>query len=418
MNGDRLQFYALYLARFASGFGFVTLLTLLPKYVTLFQASGLVVGLFTTAFTGAQTLATVPLAWAGDRGDKRFVLAGVLGLGVLSYVAFAFVSTPGAGSWQFVVVRALQGVAVTGSGLMSLALIGELAPPDRRANAIGKANSWRLAAGLVGGLAAGALYGWGGFDAVYAVLVALLLPAVAGVWYLVDADETRVRGNPFAGLAFNRRLLTLTSFRAQYAVAVTLVRTWVPIYAGVTAAQGGLGYTAPLAVGAVLTAEKLTNMLLQPFTGRLSDRVGRSLFVFVGGGLYGLVALAVPFTPAIGAALGLPASFPVFGHLSPAFLPLLACNGLLGVADSVREPASMALFADEGTDDGSVASSFGIRELVWRPGSVLAPMLGGALMTMEIDWVFFVGGAAAFSGVLTFLAVLSWNYGARALTEW
>ncbi|WP_137283489.1 MFS transporter [Halorussus salinisoli] len=415
MNEDRFQFYALYLTRFASGFGFVTLLTLLPKYISLFEATGLVVGLFTTAFTGAQTLATVPLAWAGDRGDKRLVLVGVLGVSVLSYVAFALVSTPAAESWQFILVRGLQGVAVTGSGLMSLALVGELAPRDSRANYIGKANSWRLAAGILGSLAAGGLYGWGGFDAVYTVLVALLVPAMAGVWYLLDADETRIRGNPFAGLAFNRRLLTLTSFRAQYAVAVTLVRTWVPIYAGVSA---GLGYSAPLAVGLVLTAEKVTNMLCQPFTGRWSDRAGRSLFVFVGGGLYGLVAIAVPFTPDVGAALGLPASFPVVGNLSAAFLPLLACNALLGVADSIREPASMALFADEGTDDGSVASSFGIRELVWRPGSVLAPMLGGALMSMQIEWVFFVGAAAAFSGVLTFLGVLSHNYGTRALTEW
>ncbi|WP_135851549.1 MFS transporter [Halorussus salinus] len=423
MNDENLQFYALYLTRFASGFGFVTLLTLLPKYITLFGASGLVVGLFTTAFTGAQTLATIPLAWAGDRGDKRLVLVGVLGLSVVSYVAFALVSTPAAGSWQFIAVRGLQGIAVTGSGLMSLALVGELSPPDGRANHIGKANAWRLAAGILGGLAAGGLYewgervGWGGFDTVYTLLVALLVPAMVGVWYLLDEDETRVRGNPFAGLAFNRRLLTLTSFRAQYAVAVTLVRTWVPIFAGVTAAKGGLAY-APFAVGFVLAAEKVTNMLLQPFTGRLSDRVGRSLFVFVGGGLYGLVALVVPFTPAIGSALGLPATFPVFGNLSVAFLPLLACNALLGVADSIREPASMALFADEGTDDGSVASSFGIRELVWRPGSVLAPMLGGALMATNIDWVFFVGAAAAFSGIFTFLGVLSRNYGARALTEW
>ncbi len=145
---------------------------------------------------------------------------------------------------------------------------------------------------------------------------------------------------------------------------------------------------------------------------------GRSLFVFVGGGCYGLVALAVPFTPEIGAAFGLPGTVPLVGDLSPAFVPLVACNALLGVADSVREPASMALFADEGTDDGSVASSFGIRELVWRPGSVAAPMLGGVLMDVGMQWVFFVGAAAAFSGVLTFLGVLSRNYGVDALTQW
>jgi MFS family permease len=413
VNEERFQFYALYLTRFAAGLGFVTLVTLLPTYIKLFEASGLVVGLYTTAYTLAQTAAVVPLAWAGDRGDKRLVLVGCLALAAGVYVAFSVVGS----SVQFILVRGLQGVAVTGTGLMSLALIGELAPPDQRANAIGKANSFRFAAGIVGSLGAGSLYQWYGFDAVFGVLVALLLPALIAVWYLVDSDGTSVRGNPFAGLAFNRRLLTLTSFRAQYAVAVTLVRTWVPIYAGVTAAQGGLGY-APIAVSLVITAEKLTNMLCQPFTGRLSDRAGRSLFVFVGGGAYGLVALAVPFAPDIGTALSLPGTFPVVGTLSAAFVPLLACNALLGVADSLREPASMALFADEGTDDGSVASSFGIRELVWRPGSVLAPMLGGALMSVGMQWVFVVGAFAAISGVVTFVGILARTYGTRALAEW
>ncbi|USZ69012.1 MFS transporter [Halorussus salilacus] len=413
MNEERFQFYALYLTRFASGFGFITLVTLLPTYVNLFEASDFMVGLFTTAFTLAQTAAVVPLAWAGDRGDKRLVLAVCLALGVGVYVAFTLVGS----SLQFVLVRGIQGVVVAGTSLLSLALVGELAPDDARANYIGKANAARFAAGVLGSLGAGSLYELYGFEAVYTVLIGLLLPALVGVWWFVDADEVRVRGNPFSGLAFNRRLLTLTSFRAQYAVAVTLVRTWVPIYAGITAARGGLAY-APFVVSLLITAEKLTNMLCQPYTGTLSDRAGRSLFVFVGGGCYGLVALAVPFTPDIGRLVGAPATFPVVGTLSAAFLPLLACNALLGVADSLREPASMALFADEGTDDGSVASSFGIRELVWKPGAVLAPMLGGALMGIGMEWVFFVGAAAAFGGVLTFLGILANDHGARALTQW
>jgi len=45
-------------------------------------------------------------------------------------------------------------------------------------------------------------------------------------------------------------------------------------------------------------------------------------------------------------------------------------------------------------------------------------MLGGALMSVGMQWVFYVGAAAAFSGVLTFLGVLSYHYGADALTEW
>lgn len=91
---------------------------------------------------------------------------------------------------------------------------------------------------------------------------------------VLTADETRIPGFPFSDLAVNRRILTLTSFRAQYAVAVTLVRNWVPVFAGYTLAQGGLAYPA-FAVSVIAVSEKFTNMLLQPHTGRLSDSAGR-----------------------------------------------------------------------------------------------------------------------------------------------
>jgi MFS family permease len=427
VSNSRLQFWVLYLTRFAGGFGFITLVTLLPQYIETLDPSattvlgvtlgaGIVIGLFTTGFTLAQTVAVVPLAWAGDRYDKKLVLVGVLGAGTLVYAAFALVET----SLNFVAVRAMQGVVVTGAGLMSLSLVGQIADYGSRANHIGKANAARFAAAILGSLSAGVLYDAYGFTPIFAVISTLLAVTTLGVWLLLDADETQVRGFPFSDLALNRRILTLTSFRAQYAVAVTLVRTWVPIYAGVSVARGGLGYTnAAVAVATLIVAEKLTNMLCQPYTGSISDRTGRALFVFAGGTAYGLVALAVPSAPAVGEALALPGTFPVVGDLSTAFLPLLALNGLLGVADSFREPASMALFADEGTDDGGVASSFGIRELVWRPGSVVAPLLGGYLMTdVGMAEVFYVGGGFAVAGGLTFLAVL-WRYhGARALVEW
>ncbi|MFU8869936.1 MFS transporter [Natronococcus sp.] len=451
MPGDRLQFWTLYLARFAEGFGFITLITLLPYYINELDPSGttvfgitigagLIVGLYTTGFTFAQTFAVVPLAWAGDRFDKRLVLLGVLGLGVGVYALFPLVDS----SASFIAVRALQGIAVTGAGLMSLSLVGQIATLETRANYIGKANAASFAASILGSLSAGSLYEAFGFGPIFAIIVCIMLVAWLGTYLSLEPDDTRVHGFPFADLAFNRRLLTISSFRFQYAFAVTLVRTWVPIFAGVSAAQGGLAYGA-LAVSLTVVAEKFTNMCCQPFTGRLSDAYGRALFVFAGGGAYGLVALAVPFSPAIGSALGvpaelvvsvpavlagatlpawlplesLPAQLSLFGEVSPAFLPLVALSGLLGVADSFREPASMALFADEGTDDGGVASSFGIRELVWRPGSVIAPLLGGWLMyELSMASVFYVGGAFALTGVATFLLILVRSHGRNALFEW
>ncbi|WP_435196082.1 MFS transporter [Natronomonas sp. EA1] len=442
----RLQFLALYLTRFAGGFGLVTLATLLPRYIDLFNPDAFLLGMFTTGFTLAQALVVVPLAWWGDAGDKKRVLQVSLALALLSYAVFYYIGD-GAGlvllapGVAFVAARALQGAGATGTSLITLSLVGDLSGPAERANRIGKANAARFAAGIGGGLSAGVLYEAYGFETLYTVLVALFALALLGVTLFVQRDEERISGFPFTALALSDRIRALTVFRAQYAVSVTLVRTWVPIFAGVTAAKGGLAYGA-VAVAVVLTAEKAANMLCQPHTGRLSDRFGRALFVFGGGLSYGVVALVVPFTTGIGTALGLPPGLPGaewlagtapvvalggstlvagFGTLTPAFLPLVACNALLGVADAFREPASMALFADEGADaeGGGVAASFGIRELVWRPGSVVAPLLGGFLMTdVGMAWVFYVGALTAFTAAVGFLGVLRVAHGDAALTSW
>ncbi|MFB6234925.1 MAG: MFS transporter [Halopenitus sp.] len=424
--GDtRLQFYALYLTRFAEGFGFITLLTLLPTYINTLDpqattilgvtiSAGLIIGMYTTGFTLAQTAAVVPLAWAGDRFDKRTMLLGTLALGAGVYALFPVVDS----SATFIAIRALQGVAVTGAGLMSLSLVGQIAPVGTRAKAIGRANAAAFAASIVGSLSAGAIYDAVGFGPIFSIIAVLIVVAWAGLYASLEPDETRVEGFPFTDLAVNRKLITITSFRAQYAFAVTMVRTWIPIYAGTAMAAGGLDVAA-LAVAVTVTAEKGTNMVGQLFTGRLSDSFGRALFVFAGGGSYGLISLAIPFAPELGALIGAPASLPLLGATPPAYLPLVILSGLLGVVDSFREPASMALFADEGTDEGGVASSFGIRELVWRPGSVAAPLMAGWLMVeVSMASVFFVGGAFAITGALSFLAILVRDYGKEALTAW
>ena len=422
---DRLQFWVLYLTRFAEGFGFITLLTLLPTYINVLDpqpttvlgltvSAGFIIGMYTTGFTLAQTAAVVPLAWAGDRFDKRTVLLVVLGVGAFVYALFPVVDS----SASFIAVRALQGVVVTGAGLMTLSLVGQLAALGTRADAIGKANAASFAASIVGSLSAGVVFDAFGFGPIFASIAALMVLAWVGLFALLDRDETRIEGFPFTDLALNRKILTITSFRFQYAFAVTMVRTWVPIYAGTTMASGGLGVAAT-AVAITVTAEKATNMVGQLFTGRLSDAYGRALFVFAGGGCYGLVALTVPFAPELGVALGAPTSLPVLGDVPPAYLPLVVLSGLLGVVDSFREPASMALFADAGTSEGGVASSFGIRELVWRPGSVVGPLLAGWLMVeVSMASVFVVGGAFAVTGALAFAAILAYDHGRHALTTW
>jgi len=181
-----------------------------------------------------------------------------------------------------------------------------------------------------------------------------------------------------------------------------MVRTWVPIYAGTEVAGGRLAVGAAT-VAVTVTAERATNMISQLLTGRLSDA-------------HGLVAVCIPLSPTIGGALETGVTVPVLWKLPPAYLPLIAFSGLLGVVDSFREPASMALFADEGTDDGGVASSFGIRELVWRPGSVAGPLIAGWLMVeVSVAAVFYVIGAFAVTGAVALLGLLAREHGRGSL---
>ena len=413
MDDAQRQFGSLYFTKFATSFGKITLLTLLPTYIDLLNPSGIAIGLFIAAISIARSIGVVPLGWAGDRYDKRTLFLVALVVSLVAYLLFILVES----SLGFIAVRVLQGFGLLGTGLIGLALVGELASKDSRANVIGKYNSFRFAAGIAGTLGAGALYDLYGFTPVFGLLAGLLAIATVSVWLFVDPDETSVQRFAFTDLALNDRIITISSFRAQYAVAVMLVRQWVPILVGVSAARGGLGMTA-FVVGVVIAAEKFPNMLLQPHTGRLSDRYGRALFVFMGGSAYGLTALVFPFTPALGEWLGLGMTIPGLGPI-PGALPLIVLlNAMLGAADSFREPASMALYADEGEGSG-ITSSIGIRSIVWRPGAFGAPILGGWLMTnVSMDIVFYLGGAAALSGALTMLFVLSYRNGRPTLTSW
>lgn len=73
-----------------------------------------------------------------------------------------------------------------------------------------------------------------------------------------------------------------------------------------------------------------------------------------------------------------------------------------------------------GSDGGGegVASSFDVRELVWRPGSVVAPVAAGWLTAdVGVRRVFYVGGGFALLGAVTFLGVFRHFHSLRALTE-
>jgi MFS family permease len=155
------------------------------------------------------------------------------------------------------------------------------------------------------------------------------------------------------------------------------VLIFLPIYA-----RTEFGMSA-LFVGGILAGGKLTKALTQGYVGTLTDRLGRKhRFVFVGAMLYALGTAMIPLAEfAVGVVPAVAAPVPGIGTvtLPPAFFPLFLAFGVCGVADSIRLPASMALFVEEGEQFEAVAGSMSLRSIAWKIGQVVGPVTVGSL---------------------------------------
>ena len=134
-----MQFSPLYLTRFAASFGFM-----IDASARLHLGTRGDRRLHRSAGTRPHGRYH-PAGWAGDRYGKWLLLAVALGISATAYVTFAGVATID----DFQTARALQGLGLTGTGLLSLALGGDLAASDRRANYIKKDNAFRMAGRVV-----------------------------------------------------------------------------------------------------------------------------------------------------------------------------------------------------------------------------------------------------------------------------
>ena len=370
MYQEEKRFIPLYFARFSIALGITMLLNFIAIYADLFEAGGFWIGMFTTSYTTVQLITLLPIGWLSDRFNKKIILLSGLATLAISYLAFIFVN----GVASLTVVRAFQGIGFAAAGTTCLAVTGELAPEEKRGKIIGTSNASRLLSSALGSVLGGWMMQNWGFAPPYALL--FLLTTISGIltYVFVEEDETRITKFTFKIHAKNKRIQSISWFRTFYAFSVMMVRTYVPVFARLV-----LSLSATR-IGIILAAEKLVNMFLQRYSGNISDRIGRFSMLFIGGSMYAVGAIFIPF--------------------QAGFWGLLAINGFMGLADAFREPASMALFADEGRGSG-IASSFSVRSIIWQPGAILAPMIGGGLMEwLGFGYVFWTASALTAVGLV------------------
>ena len=401
------EFASLAGTAFARSQAYSTILIALALYADLFGTTGFVEGLFGTAFAAVQLLVVLPLGRAVDTGNaKRFLLAGFL-INIGVFVGFVFVSDP----IHVVLVRVVQGLGASLLWITGATIIGEISPDADQGLWLGSYNQFASVSSLAGDLLGGYLLYAYGFTETYAVLSAFTLGAFLLVFrFLRENPGGRTDPEAVGGIETFRSLIdlpmlrSLVVFRFTFSVGTMAVIIFLPIYARTT-----FGISA-FAIGWIMAGGKATKAVTQGFVGELTDRYGRRhWFVAIGALLYGVGTAAIPLAAVFDGAVT-PVTVSYFGDtqtLGGAFFALFAAYSLLGIADSIRLPASMSLFVDEGERHDSVASAMSLRSISWKVGQVVGPVVVGTTMDFTTTETGFLLAAAFIAFATTLFVVQS-----------
>jgi len=262
---------------------------LIPRLADVFHTDVGWVGLAVPAYLVPYGIAT--LAWGplSDRFGRRPVILGSLTLFVLLTAATASVASV----QGFVAWRIATGIGASGVVPISLTLIGDVIPFQKRGRALG----WLFGA-IAGGTAAGATVG-----ALVEPLVGwrALFLAIAGLAAMLGIATVAVRAIPrlprptpprLAAIVHGYvSLLAIPRGRRTYAyvlinaVAQSGVYTWLGVYLRQRFGLGEVG------IGLALLGYGIPGLLFGPTIGRLADRHGRSWIIPAGVALTAICAL-------------------------------------------------------------------------------------------------------------------------------
>lgn len=365
----------------------------------MFMATGIVVGLFGSAYGLSRLIFVLPVGRFIDLGNSKSYLLGGLTMNALVMLAFIFVQS----SAHVIGLRFFQGVGAVTIFLAGTAVVGQIAENDDRGLWIGTYKQTKAFSSLAGDLTGGILLSVYGFEVTYLVLFAITTVAVVAVIFFLrddpggESDTTESTGlETLRTLLARKTVLVLVIFRLTFSFSKEAVKIFLPIYA-----RTQFGMSA-LAIAGILASGKLTKALTQGYVGTFSDRVGRlPWFIISGAYLFGVGVVLIPgaqlvsrMVPSVRVT-----AFESTVVIQSAFFALSFAYLVMSFADSVRVPASNTLFVNEGDRVDSMAMSLSLRSFPGHISSVLGPVVIGSLVDLLSYPVAF--------GVAALIAVLS-----------
>jgi predicted MFS family arabinose efflux permease len=318
---ERALLFLVGAVQFVNVLDFMMVMPLGPDFAAGLGIDPSKLGLVGGAYTAAAAAAGVAGATFLDRFDRRLALGGaILGL-VLGTLAGGFAT----GLGTMILARAVAGAFGGPATALSIAIVADVVPAERRGKALGKVMGAFTISSILGVPAGLELARLGGWRAPFFAVSALgLVVAGAAIWLMpplrghLEAKASAVAAAPRVSLL--RRPAALFSLAAT-AVAmasgfaiVPNIASWLQFNLGFPRERLGLMYMA----GGSVTFFTLR------LAGRMVDRFG------------------APLTASIGTALFLASLFLGFGW-APAGVPVLPVFMAFMVGNSTRNVSVSAL---------------------------------------------------------------------------
>jgi MFS family permease len=319
-------FYVASLANLLYALGVTLLVPIIALFITdELRADEQWIGTATLCMSFTAIATRIPGGVLSDRhGRRRIMLIGA-GFGILA----AAVYTASYSLTVFLVARLLSGAGLALFTTANKALSADLAPAARRGEAMGINNAAFALATVLSPVLSEGLKNAISFQVVFVVSGGLILLALAVTYTLPDgAPERTVNGGALGDIQTTLRQRGVWAsivLMLSLGAILTLMYTFYPLLAERTA----LYLDAPsvfstVAMGIGLSVWALTDTVVEPVAGRLSDRIGRQQVA-----LPGLVI----------AALGVIALSEAHGTLS-AYLAVAVLSMGWGAAHAVADALS------------------------------------------------------------------------------
>jgi len=407
-----------------AGIGMVS--PLLPVYVRdELQGPELAVALSFSGLAVTQLAMSPTVGRLGDRyGPKLLIVLGFLvyggaGLGYL----FSH-------HWSLVIVfRLISGIGAAAIFPMALSYVGRLSPPGREGAYMGMYAVAETAGFGVGPLLGGAVRDLVSSQAAFLTMSVLLcgtgllaliaLPSVGASGRIGGRNEdARDENDPSGGGRDGTEAAALLPWptvarmpivQAAVAARICVSTSWgagSTFLAVYVVSADGLNTGSATFVGIVLASRSLLGGLVQPFTGRLADRINRRNLVALGFGGAALLQFVIPDLPrALTDVSFLGDSIVVAPWLLAVFIGI-------GVCEALAMPAQQALFVEAGRRAG-MGAVMGLNQM----GSSVG-FLGGSLLGAGVVSVFGLPSVFRFAGLLVLAGVAAfWLLMRRAEAE-